>query len=151
MMHRSILCLGALFCTITPRNVTNTSFCAVIHGIIYSLSIARWRTLWFSQFDPSHPTAQTTCILLGVYYTHSLSIFRISDWPHALNSAYRIEPVLPVHTLQLLPSCYFVTQNMEAESSPETSAFIYVMFNDVSTHNLIVLWKVADFHPFITE
>jgi hypothetical protein len=39
MMHRSILCLGALPCTITSSKVT--SFRAVMHDIIYSHPIAR--------------------------------------------------------------------------------------------------------------
>ena len=90
-------------------------------------------------------------ILLVAYYTHSLYIFRVSDWLHSLHSAYRIDPVLPPHTLQLLYSWYFVTQKMEAERSPETSAFSYVMFNDVSTQNLIVLRKVTDIQTFIRE
>jgi len=38
---------------------------------------------------------------------------------------------------------------MDTESSPETYAFIYVTFNDVSTQNLIILQQVTDIYPFI--
>jgi len=54
MLHRSILCLGVLLCTIKPREITNTSlFCC--NGSHYLLtSIAGEPTFWLAHID-RHP------------------------------------------------------------------------------------------------
>jgi len=93
MTHRSVLCLGALLCTIMPRTL-----CAVMHGIIYSLPIARWRTLWLAHFDtlPYPPTVSYWVLTTLVPSPFS----SVTHWPNSLHSAYWNDPFLPSRTLQ---------------------------------------------------